>query len=90
MRLLVEYAGGGTRKAVPTESGRWLHLHVPSEVVRQVIPDLGLIRRNKILLCGRHHDELESLLAAETERQCEPLNREYFATRKFGRPTADT
>jgi hypothetical protein len=79
MALLVEYAGGGTPEAVPTESGRCYICTFPAKWVREAIPGVGLTRANKILFCGRHHDELEALLAAEVERQCEPLNREYLA-----------
>ena len=79
MSLLVEYAGGGMPEAVPTESGRCYICTFPASWVREAIPGVGFTRANKILLCRRHHDELEALLAAETERQCEPLNREYLA-----------
>jgi hypothetical protein len=73
MALLIEYAGGGTPEAVPTESGRCYICTFPAKWVREAIPGVGLIPRNRILLCGRHHEELESLLAAETERKCEPI-----------------
>ena len=73
MALLIDYADGGAPEAVPTESGRCYICTFPASWVRVAIPSLGFTHRNKILLCGRHHDELESLLAAETERQCEPI-----------------
>jgi hypothetical protein len=53
MSLLVEYAGGSTPKAIPTESGRCYICTFPAKWVREAIPGLGFTRANKILLCGR-------------------------------------
>jgi hypothetical protein len=59
MTLLVDYADGGTPNAVPTESGRCHICTFPARWVREALPGVGFTLANKILVCGRHHEELE-------------------------------
>ena len=61
--LLVEYATGGQPKAVRTESGRCYICTYRAIWVCEAIPGLGISGSNRILLCQRHHGELELLLA---------------------------